>query len=258
MSDQQSAIESGDIGIFSLPTQTSSEDRRTLLALQNIAASRGPYHYLEIGSHLGGSLLPHILDVRCRSAISIDTRPEAQPDARGAWYAYEDNSTARMVALIRDSGAPESEIEKLRTYDSNAAVAAESWPAASIDLAFIDGEHTVVAVVSDFLAILPSMKSDAIVAFHDADVVFQGLLSIENVLRFLKVEFVSAFLPDGMFAIATGAMTSRLAALAAEKKVDRQGFLDRSEHRLHRSIWRAQSPVRHPRRFLLEKLRGTV
>jgi hypothetical protein len=39
-----------------IPTQTSPEDRRSFLILQRAVRRGGPYSYLEIGSHVGGTI----------------------------------------------------------------------------------------------------------------------------------------------------------------------------------------------------------
>jgi len=70
-----------DTSIFQIESQTSIDDRRSLLAIQNAVRQWKPkYSYLECGSHFGGSLLPHVLDPRCELAYSIDTRPQTVPD----------------------------------------------------------------------------------------------------------------------------------------------------------------------------------
>src|SRR5262249_19291696 len=99
-------IEDLDIGLFdAIPSQTSADTRRSLLAVHRAPARRHPaIAYLEIGSHLGGSLQPYLLDPRCRAIYSIDPRPAAQKDDRAPGFvaAYGQNSTARMLALLRE------------------------------------------------------------------------------------------------------------------------------------------------------------
>jgi hypothetical protein len=88
-----------DLHLFdAIPSQTSRRDRRCLLAMQVVCRERfGEYAYLEIGSHLGGSLQTHVLDPRCRRLYSIDSRPNVQPDDRGKLDLYPGNATERMV-----------------------------------------------------------------------------------------------------------------------------------------------------------------
>jgi len=97
-------IASLDMTLFAaIPTQTSDEDKTALLAVQRAVAVRhGRYSYLEIGSHLGGSIQPHLVDPRCEVVYSIDPRPENQPDDAfdGHVIFYEGNSTGRMLKLL--------------------------------------------------------------------------------------------------------------------------------------------------------------
>src|SRR5947208_3078561 len=92
-----------DVSLFdTIPSQTNVNERRGLLALQKAVGEKlGSYVYLEIGSHLGGSIQPHLVDARCRKIFSIDNRPVQQPDDRGVPCDYPDNSTARMLDLLR-------------------------------------------------------------------------------------------------------------------------------------------------------------
>ena len=105
-----------------IPSQTSEADRRWLLAVQRATARvRGGFAYLEIGSHLGGSIQPYLLDPRCRAIFSIDARPGSQPDDRAPGYVagYEHNSTDRMLRLLRDL-APD-QVGKVRCFDADAS-----------------------------------------------------------------------------------------------------------------------------------------
>ena len=73
-----------DTSVFEgIPSQTSDDDRKSLLALQaGVRSRRKTYTYLEIGSFLGGSLQPHLLDRSCERIYSIDKRCVVAPDDR--------------------------------------------------------------------------------------------------------------------------------------------------------------------------------
>jgi hypothetical protein len=75
--DFESSIASLDISLFAaISSQTSSNDKRSLLAVQKaVCAINDGYTYLEIGSYIGGSIQPHLLDDRCQQIFSIDKRP---------------------------------------------------------------------------------------------------------------------------------------------------------------------------------------
>src|SRR5215472_7948487 len=110
-------IESLDLSLFDLvSTQTYPEDRASLLLLQRCIRRSGSYIYLEIGSHLGGTLQTHLLDPRCALIYSIDKRPLVQPDEYSGTWHYPENSTQRMLAGLRKS-FPQSSAEKIQTFD---------------------------------------------------------------------------------------------------------------------------------------------
>ena len=95
-----------DISVFEhIPSQTSDNDKRSLLACQRAVKQILPdYTFLEIGSYLGGSLQPFVLDAACARIYSIDKRPFVQPDERGTNYIYKSNSTARMLENLEKLG----------------------------------------------------------------------------------------------------------------------------------------------------------
>jgi SAM-dependent methyltransferase len=193
-----------DVSLFErIPSQTSENDRRSLLALQEAVRARGSsYAYLEIGSHLGGTIQPFLPDDRCTHVFSIDRRPLSQPDERGPDYDYPDNSTAHMLALLRElspGGAA-----KVRSWDADAR---DVDPAAVVPtpaLCFVDGEHTDRAVKSDAAFCLKVLAGSGVLAFHDAPVVYNGLYElIEDVGR-AGTPFVAYHLPDTVFVIEIG------------------------------------------------------
>ena len=123
------------------------------------------YCYLEIGSYLGGSIQPHLLDPKCASIISIDKRTEEQVDDYGTVTRYEGNSTERMMAELQEIDPNAS--GRIVCFDSNASeVEAESLPCTP-DLCLIDGLHTTPAVLSDFAFCFEVCSPNAVIAFHD-------------------------------------------------------------------------------------------
>jgi hypothetical protein len=152
-----------------LESQTSEEDRRSLLALQSALADElSRFTYLEIGSHLGGSLQTFVADPRCIRVTSIDSRPLAQPDDRGPTFEYPDNSTERMLELL--ATVPGADMEKVRTIDASTDdVDPESVPRP--DLCFIDAEHTYEAALRDAHFCRAVCRGTGVIAFHDRAVV---------------------------------------------------------------------------------------
>src|SRR4249920_1321666 len=101
--DFESSIARMDTQLFAaVPSQTTEGDKRSLLACQLAIRSSGTrYHYLEIGSYLGGSLQPHVVDPLCASIVSIDKRPAVHADEDGLPNTYAQNSTSRMLDNLR-------------------------------------------------------------------------------------------------------------------------------------------------------------
>ena len=184
MNDISMKIENLDETLFQwIESQTTSEDRKALLSLQNITRTCfGNYLYMEIGSHLGGSLQPHLLDEKCSKIISIDPRPLVIKDERREeGYLYHDNSTARMYSLLQK--IPDVDISKIVTYEKTAAELTSNDIQQGTSLFFIDGEHTHEAAYSDFRACFNFSNRPSIISFHDCFIVSRG---IEKALHFLQ------------------------------------------------------------------------
>jgi hypothetical protein len=166
-----------------IESQTSSRDRLALLSLREaVCSAEGRYVYLEVGSHLGGSLQPHVIDPRCRKIISIDPRPAFQADDRwSAPYTYPDNSTDRMLRLLGQ--IPGADLSKLATFEVPSWELQPGSVPTGAGLAFIDGEHTNQAVGRDFLAVRPHVSRDGVIAFHDCYVTPLAFLRVRTMLR---------------------------------------------------------------------------
>ncbi len=166
--------------LFPLPSQTLPTDRYWLATLfAHIRDRHHPYRYLEVGSYLGGTLTPALLDERCTKVLSIDLRPNVQPDARNAFIDYRHASTPAMLQTLR--GHAEFDMSKLSTFDGLARD--YDFGDDRYELAFIDAEHTDEAVFADFLSIYNHLTAGAAIAFHDSNLVTAGL---ENVLTFIR------------------------------------------------------------------------
>jgi len=190
-----------DVSLFeAIETQTEIDDRRSLLALHDAAAERDSFEYLEIGSHVGGSLQALIRDPRCRRIVSVDSRPASQPDQRGPSFAYPGNTTARMLeSLARIEGA---DLAKLETFD---AATADLDPAAmgEPDLLFVDGEHTDEAALADarWCRAVLGDRGGAI-AFHDSWIVHRAISRFLGELE--GVEHSAHLLPESIVLVELG------------------------------------------------------
>lgn len=194
-----------DLSLFSaIHSQSDDGDKRSWLALQRAARSgeRGSYCFLEIGSYLGGSLQPHLLDPRCRRILSIDNRPAEPPDSRGTGLGYPDNSTARMMANLRAVDAAAT--GKIDCFEADARDLDPAGFADRPDLCFIDGEHTEQAVASDFLFCLRAAAPEVVVYFHDDWVIHPALSAILRGLRAERRPHRAFKLGGSTFAIALG------------------------------------------------------
>lgn len=166
-----------DTDLFAtVESQTTENDRRSLLAVHAAVASRyGQFSYLEIGSHLGGTLQAFLADPRCTRVVSIDPRPTWQPDDRAELdgWTYENNSTERMTGLL--SGVPGVDLEKLETVDDSTENLAPERLGRP-DLCFIDGEHTRAAALRDARFCRAVTRGGGVLVFHDTTVIAPAIL----------------------------------------------------------------------------------
>jgi hypothetical protein len=190
-----------DLSLFErIPSQSGQGDKRSLLACQRFMRNRPDgYVYLEIGSYLGGSLQPHLVDERCPHIYSIDKRPATQPEARGSVYEYQHNSTQRMLDNLRqiDTAA----VGKITCIDADARAIDPARINPKPQFCFIDGEHTDEAVFSEFQFCLSVLDTDGIIAFHDAPIVYRGLRQVMQYLQAQGATFRAYALPDMVFLI---------------------------------------------------------
>jgi hypothetical protein len=233
-------IEGLDITLFSqIPSQTTDADKRSLLAAQVCTRECiDRYVYLEIGSHLGGSIQPHLLDPKCRKIYSIDKRPAAQPDERGPTFEYPDNSTERMLSLLAMID-PEG-VKKIECIDGDTKSISPSCIHDAPNLCFIDGEHTSAAVLADFDFCLKVCAVGATIVFHDAQIIFRGLRSVVSKLKRARREFSPHALSDAVYVICLGGslIPAKPAKFSSQARED-DLWSPRNDLRLLR--WRAES-----------------
>ena len=204
MTGFEQSIKNLDLKLFEkISSQSSDHDNRSLLACQLAARElTDGYIYLEIGSYLGGSIQPHLLDEKCRKIYSIDKRPRSQPDARGVDYTYLNNSTARMLENL-ETVAP-GQLDKITAIDGDTTRIDPSEIKADITLCYIDGEHTDEAVLADFKFCLGVVEANAAILFDDANIIYNGIADCIKYLEHSAVEFRAYNLPDKVFAVEIG------------------------------------------------------
>jgi hypothetical protein len=225
-----------DASLFCIETQTSLLDRYSLLRIQNLVRRlQGRYSYLEIGSHLGGTLLPHLLDQNCMSVHSVDPRPQRQSDERGLDFEYSENSTARMIEQLSNV-KPSLSLQRLVIWENDAANIPPHSYGRQFDLVFIDGEHTNIAAFSDFVSVLPTLTRDALVVFHDANLVIDAINNAERLLRHLGVRFETLILPDSVAVIGIRSTAKMAADELGPHALDRVSFEQFSRDTLKSNI----------------------
>lgn len=205
MSDFEQAIAKLDLGLFSkIESQSTPEDKRSFLAIQNaVRRLHGPYNYLEIGSYLGGSIQPYLLDPDCEHIYSIDKRPKTQPDARGFDYTYLNNSTARMIENLEKVSA--DGIKKITTIDGDTGEVEPAFIERPVQVCFIDGEHTDEAVVRDFEFCRKVLDvTGGVILFHDSQITYNGIAECIERLKAEGVRFKAYNLPHIVFVIEVG------------------------------------------------------
>ncbi|WP_137929769.1 class I SAM-dependent methyltransferase [Mesorhizobium comanense] len=235
-------IETLDIAVFRVETHSTPGDRASFLRVQNLARSvLGRYVYLEVGSHLGGSLFPHLIDPACGAVLSFDPRPTALPDERGEFIPYPENSTARMIAVLGEQ-LPASAMTKLTTFDSDVSAVLPEAASSKATLAFIDGVHTNQACFSDFVGVLKFMETDCIVCFHDANLIADAIINAERLLDHLGIAHETVFLPDTVAVIGLGAHASTVRDRLHPHSLERAAYLEHSQRKLWSHIAKVHSP----------------
>jgi hypothetical protein len=186
-----------------IATETTRNDRKSLLALHQACADRaGRFAYLEIGSHLGGSMQVLVRDDRCERIVSIDPRPRRQPDERGPEWVYSQNSTGRMRNLLE--ALPGADLSKLDTIDASTETIDPTSITARPTLCFIDGEHTDEAALRDARFCRRVVADDGWLAFHDTGIVYGGVSSFLEELTNSGADFRAYFLPDSIVVVELG------------------------------------------------------
>ncbi len=219
------------LDVYKVTSQTSDNDRLSLLVLQAcIRESLGTYAYLEIGSYLGGTLLPFVQDQHCQCIYSIDKRGMLQHDERGVVYSYIANSSRRMLDGLSRHCSRE-DLDKVRCIDgiSRELDTAQFEP---IDFCLIDGEHTDQSAWEDFQLCLHVSRPDSVIVFHDADIVYKGIGRVIQYLEDQTYSFNAYHLPDVLFVIELGESNYFRHALVQEHilKNGFRGYLSSLEH----------------------------
>ena len=228
-------LEELDVGLFEqVPSQSTDNDKRSLLACQLATRSLRPdYAYLEIGSYLGGSIQPHLVDPACGRIYSIDKRPASQSDSRGLSWKYPDNTTERMLEALRAAGGADF-LTKLTCLEGDVSEIEPGRIERPVDLCLVDGEHTDEALVRDFEFCLSILDGEGAIVCHDAQIVYMGLSYELERLRSEGIRFHAYNLPDTVLVVEVGDFGlhehPRLAELLLDNHVGYLASLRMNDH----------------------------
>lgn len=203
MNNFETLIANLDLSLFErISSQSTEMDKASLLACQSAVRDRlDTYNYLEIGSYLGGSIQPHLLDPKCKRIYSIDKRPVVQPDARGYDWQYRNNSTERMMSMLSEVA---TDTRKIKTLDGDTRNLDPKLIDQSVQLCFIDGEHTDESVGADFRFCLTGIDTDAAIVFHDSHIIYNGIATALEYLEKKGIKFRAYVLPHTVFVVEIG------------------------------------------------------
>lgn len=259
MNNFEQLIANQDLRLFEkITSQSDDEDKKSLLACQFATRELKPgYNYLEIGSYLGGSIQPHLLDERCAKIYSIDKRPLTQPDERGIDYKYLNNSTARMMEHLKKV-APDK-IDKITTIDGDTRELNHSKIADKMQLCFIDGEHTDGAVLSDFKFCLDVLDKSGAILFHDAAITYNGIADCISYLEKNSIKFRAYNLPAIVFAIEINDFPLHLSPPVTVRLLNNHtGYLFSLQYNDHYRQFANKAPFRFYRKLVTKVKRGNV
>ena len=256
MSNFEQLISRLDLKIYEkIKTQLTDNDKQTLLGCQFAVRNLLPkYNYLEIGSYLGGSIQPHLLDEKCARVYSIDKRPLRQPDERGVDYIYLNNSTARMLELLSEIALT----DKIKTIDGDTRHEVKpSQIEEKIQMCFIDGEHTDEAVLSDFKFCLEVLDENGAILFHDSAINYNAIANCVQYLKDNGIEFRANSLPDAVFVVEIGDFPLHKSPPIMERLLNNHvGFIFQMQYNDYYRQFINKKPFQLYRR-LMTKLKGT-
>jgi hypothetical protein len=227
MNDFEARLKGLDLTLFKhVVSQTTDGDQRSLLGLQRVlreANRAGGYVYLEIGSYLGGSLQPYVLDPLCRKIISIDPRPLALPDIRGR-LSYAENTTENMLRGL--GRIPGADVAKIVTMDGDTSTLNHASIGVQPNLCFVDGEHTDAAVLRDSKFCQAVLGGSGWIAYHDANIVYEGLLAFVSDLQKAGTAFRAYNFEDSIFLIELGeCRLSESTSMSGLRQSSAKGYL---------------------------------
>ena len=184
-------------------SQMPEDDQMSLLAVQAAVRARHPqFVYLEIGSYMGGSLQPFVVDPRCQKIISIDPRLSEYRDTRGT-HPYAGNTTARMLEGL--GKIPNADLRKIQSLEGGTDTIGPEAIQPAPHICLIDGEHTNEATLRDARFCLSVVDPNGCILFHDGHLIYASLDQFIKEMAQSGRSFRPYVLPETIFAIDLGA-----------------------------------------------------
>lgn len=145
--------------------------------------------YVEIGSHIGGSLV--IVEEARKFSKKEFLIHAIEPVVAGIRYAPELEQRFRKNTEHIDM-----------TMDMRySADAVEDLPDQSIDLLFIDGNHSYLAVKDDIIRYWPKVKMEGVMLGHDFNSGVEGMNVVKAVLEVCMMQEVSKLSYSNIFKV---------------------------------------------------------
>ena len=162
-----------------------------------------------------------------------------------------------MLEKLRDVAA--DRIGKITTIDGDSRSVEPAEIKDDIDLCFIDGEHTDAAVLSDFEFCLSVLNENGCIAFHDAQITYNGLASCVAHLEQNSIAFKAYSLPSIVFVIEIGDFPVHDEPRVLERLVNNhQSYLYSLQQNDHYRKFANKYPFRIVRNFISRALGGNV
>lgn len=230
-----------DTSIFEkIESQTTSDDRITLLHVQNFIRDHGPYYYLEIGSFRGGTIQPHYIDPLCLSINSIDPRPEYTPDERGVSCYYDLVKSSDMIFNLTNAFPDVN--NKVTCFDSDTSSVAKSDLKCEPNLLFIDGEHTDSAAYKDFLFCCKVKADDSLIILHDSHYIYNSIPLMKKFLVSHSIDFKSLKLGGSIYCFFFGDYIKSMSPVLENLSICESSYFAKSRKKLLRSKIRNKFP----------------
>jgi hypothetical protein len=144
---------------------------------------QGPFNcYVEVGSASGGNLRFIHENVGFHSAFSFDDmmHPHSVHQAGNSWGFGE-----KLVRYVGDSHRPDASQMFSRWISGRV-----------IDIAFIDGDHSLNGVMQDFAMLRPFMSARSLVIFHDTKSIPDIGIATRTLIESNRINPVAHFVAD--------------------------------------------------------------